>query len=362
MAIAYSGDKIFTGNGCINNAAVIVDEGIIEDVVPIKELRSGIEVICHAPIIASAFIDIQIYGAHSKLFSVYPDTDTLFKMEAYCKHGGAKYFLPTIATNTYEVLQKGIDAIRSYWKEGGKAIPGLHIEGPWINKIKRGAHLEKLIHEATKDEVTALLDYGKGVIKIITLAPEVCSKEIIELIEGYGIIVSAGHSNLSYNEAINVFNNIHLATHLFNAMSPLHHREPGLPAAIMLHPEVMVSIIADGYHVDFNMIRLAKKLMGKRLFFITDAVAETNEGCYPHTLKGDKYESNGILSGSALTMMKAVKNGVDKCDISLDEALRMANLYPAEVLKIDHETGRLEKNMKADLVLISETQEVINCI
>ena len=110
------------------------------------------------------------------------------------------------------------------------------------------------------------------------------------------------------------------------------------------------------------MICLAKKLMGDRLFLITDAVTETKEGPYPHELKGDKYESNGILSGSALTMMKAVKNCVENCDIPLDEALRMASLYPAKVLGISHETGKIEKGYKADLVLIDEQLNVINCI
>src|ERR1019366_5150356 len=211
------------------------------------------------------------------------------------------------------------------------------------------------------EEVRNLLEYGKGAIKMITLAPEVCSKEIIGLIRSYGIIISAGHSNASYNEANDFFKDIHLATHLFNAMSPLHHREPGLSAAVMLHPEVMVSIVADGYHVDFEMIRLAKKLMGERLFLITDAVTETNEGPYPHELKGDKYESNGILSGSALTMMKAVKNCVEKCNIPLDEALRMASWYPAKVLGIENETGKIEKGYKTDLTMMDENLEVINC-
>src|SRR6185312_4562874 len=172
---------------------------------------------------------------------------------------------PTIATNSTEVFKKGIDAIREYWKRGGGGIPGLHIEGPWINKIKRGAHIESFIHSPGMNEVKELLEFGKGAIKMITLAPEVCAKEIIDLIKSYNIIVSAGHSNATYNEATDFFKDIHLATHLFNAMSPLHHREPGLPAAIMLHPEVMVSIVADGYHVDFAMIRLAKKLMDERL-------------------------------------------------------------------------------------------------
>jgi N-acetylglucosamine-6-phosphate deacetylase len=362
MLKAYSADKIFTGESWLNDHAVIIENTIIKDIIPIKELRLGLPVIQHTFLLAPSFIDIQIYGASSKLFSVFPSADTLYTMNEYCKSGGAKYFLPTIATNTNEVLKKGIDAIHAYWKASGEGVPGLHIEGPWINKLKRGAHIESMIHAPEFDEVKDLLDYRKGTIKMITIAPEVCSKEIIDLIKSYGIIISAGHSNASYDKANEFFKDIHFATHLFNAMGPLHHREPGLPAAVMLYPDVMASIVADGYHVDFAMIRLAKKLMGERLFFITDAVTKTNEGMYQHTFKDDKYESNGILSGSALTMMKAVKNAVEKCDISLDEALRMASLYPAKVLGIDNETGKIETGYKADMVLINEKLEVINCI
>jgi len=362
MAYAYAADKVFTSGGWVKNAVVIVENNFIEEITPLKNLRLGVRVIEHAPILAPAFIDIQIYGAASKLFSVFPEADTLFKMEAHCKKGGTKYFLPTIATNTPEIIKKGIDAIHEYWKLGGKSIPGLHIEGPWINKIKRGAHIETLIHEPSIKEVESLLNYGKGAIKMITVAPEVCTQEIIDLIKSHDIIISAGHSNAGYAEAQNFFNDVHVATHLFNAMSPLHHREPGLPAAVMLHQDVMASIVADGYHVDFNMISLAKKLMGERLFFITDAVTETNDGPYPHLLNGDKYESNGILSGSCLTMAKAVKNAVEKCTIDLEEALRMASLYPAKVLGMNNETGKIEKGFKADFVLLTENIEVVNCV
>jgi len=362
MSIAYSADKIFTGKDWRSRAAVIIENNFIKDIVSLNDLPATVNVTQHAPILAPAFIDIQIYGASSKLFSVYPSAETLYTMKAHCNSGGAKYFLPTIATNTAGVFKKGIDAMHEYWKRGGEGIPGLHIEGPWINKNKRGAHIESFIHEPRLNEVKDLMEYSKGAIEMITLAPEVCSKEIIDLIKSYDIIISAGNSNASYNEADDFFKDIHLATHLFNAMSPLHHREPGLPAAVMLHPEVMASMVADGYHVNFAMIQLAKKLMSERLFLITDAVTETKEGPYPHELNGDKYESNGILSGSALTMMKAVKNCVEKCDIPLDEALRMAGLYPAKVLGIDNETGKIEKGYKADLVLMNERFDVMNCI
>ena len=360
MLTAFSADKIFTGQSWINNSAVIIENDVVINVIQSDKLPGNIPVIQHSPILAPAFIDIQIYGASSRLFSAYPSADTLHKMKEHCASGGTKYFLPTIATNSGEVFKKGIDAIKEYWKSGGTGVPGLHIEGPWINKEKRGAHIESFIHAPEKDEVKELLEYGKAVIKMITLAPEICSEDIITLIKSYGIIISAGHSNATWSEAMTAFNkNIHVATHLFNAMSGLHHRQPGLPAAIMLNSSVMASMVADGYHVDFAMISLAKKIMGERLFLITDAVTETKAGPYQHELSGDKYLAGNILSGSSLTMIKAVRNCVDKCDISLGEALRMASLYPAKVLLLDNKTGKIEAGFQADFVLLNEELEVI---
>lgn len=363
MKKAYSADKIFTGQTWKNDSAVIIEDELVVSVVQLNNLPGDIPVIQHAFILAPAFIDIQIYGASSNLFSAYPSAEALHKLKEYCEKGGAKYFLPTIATNTIEVIKKGIDAIKDYWKNDGSGVPGLHIEGPWINKEKRGAHVESLIHAPQKEEVTELLEYGKAVIKMITLAPEICSEEIIDLIKSYGIIISAGHSNATFSEATATFSkNILVATHLFNAMSGLHHRQPGLAAAVMLNSSVMASIVADGYHVDFAMISLAKKIMGERLFLITDAVTETKEGPYQHERSGDKYMANGILSGSALTMIKAVKNCVEKCNISLEEALRMASLYPAKVLHLDNKTGKIEPGFRADFVLLDEGLEVIECV
>jgi N-acetylglucosamine-6-phosphate deacetylase len=360
MIKAYSADKIFTGQSWKNDSAVIIENDVVVNVLPLGILPANIPVLQHASVIAPAFIDIQIYGASSKLFSAYPTAEALYKLKEHCNKGGTKYFLPTIATNSMEVFKRGIDAIKEYWKNGGEGIPGLHIEGPWINKEKRGAHIESFIHTPQKSEVIGLLEYGKAVIKMITLAPEICSEEIIDLIKNYGVIVSAGHSDATYGEANSAFSkNIHVATHLFNAMSGLHHRAPGLPASIMLNSSVMCSIVADGYHVDFAMISLAKKLMGKRLFLITDAVTETDEGPYQHQRSGDKFVANNILSGSALTMIKAVKNCVDKCNISLEEAFRMASLYPAKVLDLDNKMGKIGAGLQADIVLLNEELEVV---
>ena len=356
----YKAEKLFTGSEWLPEHAIIIEENIIKGILPNSEVQTDLKNVSSHYMIAPSFIDLQIYGAGGRLLAVYPETESIIRLRDYCKEGGANYCVPTVATNSYEVFFKAIDAIRNYWNEGGKGILGLHVEGPWINPIKRGAHIESFIHSPTEKQVKQLLDYGKDVIKIITLAPEVCSNEIIDLIDSYGIIISAGHSNATFEEATAAFDyKIPIATHLFNAMSSIHHREPGLPAAIMNHSKVMVSIVPDNIHVNFEMVKLAKKMLGERLFIITDAVTETTSGPYPHTLEGNKYVSNGILSGSALTMMKAVKNCVTKCGIELGEALRMASYYPATVINKQHELGIIKAGIEANLVFMNEDLEVV---
>lgn len=354
----YCTDKLFTGTEWLQNRAIVALDNRIIAIVPVETVTTTTA--AHYPIIAPAFIDIQIYGAHDKLLAVYPDTDALHKLYAYCSEGGASHFQPTVATNSYEVFYKSIDAVRAYWKGGGKGCIGLHIEGPWIHPQKKGAHIESFIHSPTEAVAKELLEYGKGVITMITLAPEVCSKKVIELVRSYGVIISAGHSNASYEEAMAAFDSgIPAATHLYNAMSPLQHRAPGIVGAVFNHPEVMASIVPDGYHVDFAAIQIAKKIMKERLFVITDAVTETSSGAYAHHLIGDKYESKGILSGSALTMGKSLRNLIFKVGIEPAEALRMVSLYPAQVMNKTGISGKIEKGGAANLVFLNENFDVL---
>lgn len=360
MPTAYIADRIFTGTEWLSQHAVICEDRQIKELVPVQSIPPGIEKkIFSQSFLAPAFIDLQIYGAYGRLLAVYPEVDSLQKLKEYCEIGGSAFCLPTIATNRKEVFYKSIDAVKSYWEKGGDGILGLHLEGPWINPAKRGAHVEELIHPPGIKEAEELLNYGKGVIKMITLAPEVCNEEIIELILSHSIIISAGHSNASFAEAITGFERgISAVTHLYNAMSPLKHREPGLVGAAMDHATVMASIIPDGHHVDFAAVRIAKQAMKERLYVITDAVTDTKEGYYQHTAIGDKYEAANILSGSALTMAKAVHNLVNHCRIELGEALRMCSLYPARVLGIDDSMGKIEKGYQARMLLMNEQMEV----
>jgi N-acetylglucosamine-6-phosphate deacetylase len=363
MVHAHEAVRIFTGEEWLMDHAILVENGIIQSIVPNSEIPS--DAILNSYIsgfVAPGFIDIQIYGAKGSLLAVDPTASSLQKTYEYCKAGGAPYYQPTVATNSYEVFYKCIDAVRKYWQKGGKGVIGLHIEGPWISKAKKGAHVEQFIHSPTLDKAKVLLEYGKGVITMITLAPEVCSTEVIELIQSYGVIISAGHSNATFEEASEGFERIDAATHLYNAMSPLQHRSPGMVGAVMHHETVMSSIVADGYHVDFAAIAIAKKVMQERLFFITDAVTETVEGFYPHKLVGDKYESNEILSGSALTMARCGKNGVEEVGIELSEALRMASLYPAQTMRRDRQLGRIAPGYKSCFVVMNDNLEVLQAV
>jgi N-acetylglucosamine-6-phosphate deacetylase len=196
---------------------------------------------------------------------------------------------------------------------------------------------------------------------MITLAPEMVEESIIDYLQENKILVSAGHSNASYKQATNGFKKIKLATHLFNAMSPLQSREPGMVGAIYNSDNVSSSFVADGLNVEFAALQISKKILGERLFLITDAVAETTKGGYQHVFKNDRYTlPDGTLSGSTLTMMKAVKNCVQYAEIELEEALRMASFYPSRILGIDNEFGFIEKNYIASFVVFDNDLNLID--
>jgi N-acetylglucosamine-6-phosphate deacetylase len=350
----FSAKEIFTGQEFVTGQTIVVKDGKIESIINDSDAPAEQTEKFADCTIAPAFIDVQVYGAAGKLFALHPEAATLATMHNVFQAEGTVLFQPTLATNTIEVFRKAIDAMRTYWQDGGKGIPGLHLEGPWLNAKKRGAHVKEWIHEPTMDEVESLLDYGGETIRTITIAPEVCSKEIIDLILSRGILVSAGHSDISYKDAMKCFDNgIPAVTHLYNAMSPLHHRAPGLVGAALIHRKVMAAIIPDGHHVDFAAVKIAKELMGPRLFAITDAVTETSQGPYQHRLAGDKYECDGILSGSSLSMHKAFVNLVREVGIEKGEALRMCSLYPARLLLCDDRYGKIAPGYDGSLLVLN---------
>jgi N-acetylglucosamine-6-phosphate deacetylase len=353
---AYCKARLFTGHQILDSKSLLVDDGSIKGIVDSEEVPAHYERInLEGQLIVPAFIDLQIYGGNGKMFSHETTPETIAATYEYCKSGGASAFMITLATNSIAKFLEGFGAAKSYIAQGGKGLLGVHLEGPYINPVKRGAHILSYVKPPTLEEIELLLNKGKGVFKMMTLAPECCNPQLIKILQDEGILVSLGHSNASYNEATNAFNNgIPLATHLFNAMSSLQHRAPGVVGAIMNHPEVCSSVVCDGIHVDYAAVRIAKKILGNRLFHITDAVSHSEEGEYQHLFKGDHYAlPDGTLSGSSLTMLQSVKNGIRHAGISLEESLRMASLYPARFLD-GRKRGVLEAGALADLLVLDE--------
>lgn len=365
MATAFIAREIFTGQDIQTGKAVLVKEGKVVDIVPASAIPADYRT-RELPgyMLAPAFMDLQIYGGNGMLFSAELTTEALEAVYEYCLGGGCTQFLITLATNSPERLIRGMEVAREYRAGGGKGLLGVHLEGPYINPAKKGAHLEKFIKKATVEEIGLFLQKGKDLFRMMTLAPELCDRECIELLISRGIIVSAGHSNASYEQAIDGFyQGIPAATHLFNAMSPMQGRQPGFVGAVYDNNDVRSSIVCDGVHVDFASVRISKKIMQDRLFFITDAVAEVQYGDYVHVFKGDRYTlPDGTLSGSALTMIRAVRNGVEKAGIPLPEALRMASLYPATLMGISDKWGRIQPGARADFVLLDEQLNLLQVI
>ncbi|WP_290798381.1 N-acetylglucosamine-6-phosphate deacetylase [Flavihumibacter sp. UBA7668] len=344
----FTNGLIFTGDEWHTQVAITVEEGRITEIDPHPPGATGRVppvgwMDLQGGYLVPAFIDVQLYGGNGQLFGVRPSVEAIQATVDYSRKGGAHLILPTVATNDNSIALAAIDAVKKYWQIGGSGVYGVHLEGPFLNPLKRGAHVLEKIQQPSMEALKALVEPGRGIIKMMTIAPELFQPDQIDYLLEAGIILSAGHSNASFEEANTGFDRgISTCTHLFNAMSPLQHRAPGLVGAIFSHPSVASSIVPDGYHVDPAVIKMAKHQMGERLFIITDAVTENQTGNYLHQLRGDHYTlPDGTLSGSALTMLSAVQFCVKKAEISLVEALRMASLYPARVLGIDKEWGKL---------------------
>jgi len=357
MKRRFTNGKIFTGEKFIDNAGVVVNDGKIISVGSDPE-SSESDINLEGGYLVPAFIDIQLYGGGGKLFGEHPSVEAISATYEYSLKGGAAHILPTVATNSNEVVFAAIEAVRSYWQQNLPGVIGLHLEGPYINPKKRGAHIEKFIRKPTIDDVKEIMNAGRGIVKMMTVAPEMCPPEVIDYLKHEGVTVSAGHTDATYDEAISGFERIPLATHLYNAMSGLQHRAPGMVGAIF-NSNAMASIVADGHHVDFPAVSIAKKIMKERLFYITDAVTENNKGYYQHRLQGDKYVvADGTLSGSSLTILKAVINGIKHCGFSPEESLRMGSLYPARAIGADDRLGKIASGYEAHLVWLDREFDI----
>jgi N-acetylglucosamine-6-phosphate deacetylase len=348
----FDNSNYFTGNAIAENQSITTSNGKI-----ISITKAAGE---HADsFIIPGLIDLQIYGAGGKLFSAEPSAASIRHIEDSLLQQGNTGFFICLATNTPEVFDECIEVIKNYQSEARNCL-GLHLEGPFLNPKKRGAHIEELIRPATLDEIKALLDKGDGTIKMITLAPELQADAVIEYLLANDVVVSLGHSEATFAQATKAYNQgIQTTTHLFNAMSPIQHRAPGIPTAVFNHPTAMASIIADGHHVDFEVVKMAANLMKERLFLITDAVTACDSGPYKHHAVDGKFVMpDGTLSGSSLTMLQAVKNCIDHCNISLVDAINMGTSYPAKLIKKEKEIGTIAIGAEANMLVLDKNFEL----
>ena len=362
MLTALTNAIILNGKTEITGKALLIEDDWIRSISDPELIQTGASIIdCKDNYIAPGLIDLQIAGGGGYLFSENLTGEALKAITNSILKSGTTGFLIVLPSNSFDVYRKAIRVVR---ENPHPALLGLHLEGPYINPVKRGAHMKDYIKRPEKEEIIELLEEADGVVKMMTLAPEVCDPEIIRLLRDNGVVVSAGHSNATFEEAMKGFEwGIQATTHLFNGMSSFHHRDSGLPGATFESDNIFASIIADGIHVAWNTLSISKKIMKERLYLVSDAVEENKSGAYQHVRQKDRFTlPDGTLSGSKLSMIEAIKNCVEHAGIPLDEALRMASTYPARVIKAT-DKGKIAPGYKADLVIFSKNFEIKNiCI
>ncbi|EKO3456107.1 MAG: N-acetylglucosamine-6-phosphate deacetylase [Vibrio fluvialis] len=357
---ALTNCKIYTGNDVLTEHAVIVDGDLIQAVCPIEQLPENLKTVdLNGANVSPGFIDVQLNGCGGVMFNDEITAETIHIMHEANLKSGCTSFLPTLITSSDENMRQAVAAQREYQQKYQNHSLGLHLEGPYLNVMKKGIHCVDFIR--TSDD--AMIDFicdNSDVVTKVTLAPENNKAEHIEKLAKAGIVVSIGHTNATYAEARQGFEaGITFATHLFNAMTPMAGREPGVVGAIYDTPDVYTGVIADGFHVDYANIRIAHKIKGEKLVLVTDATAPAGAemdyfifvGKKVYYRDGKCVDENGTLGGSALTMIEAVQNTVEHVGIALDEALRMATLYPAKAIGVAHKLGRVKKGMIANLTV-----------
>lgn len=352
--------KVFTNNTELSSVSISVDKGTVISVVD-KTAKAPFDYDCLAP----AFFDTHINGGEELYFTQSNNSEAIQDIANSSAKYGTAYTLPCLITSSLDNILKGIREIRKTMAaQPDLGVLGLHLEGPFLNVKKRGAHLAKYVRMPTNDEIKTILEAGADVIKIWTIAPENFTHEQIHMIQNAGLVIAAGHSNASYEESKIAFEQgISLCTHLYNAMSPFHHRDPGLIGAVLENKSVWAPIIPDGIHCDYGAARIAYQAKRDRLFLISDALFLSRKKTsfqweeFDAFLVNNEYKnSEGNLAGSAISMTEAVQNAVNHIHIPLKTALSMASDRPAEAVGLGEKVGSIAKGFPAKFVSFHEKE------
>ena len=366
---ALIGGQVFDGETIRPGLAVLVDGGIIAAVVPVLGVPSSAErVPLDGGLLAPGFIDLQVNGGGGVLFNTTPTVDAIRAIGRAHRSFGTTGFLVTFITDSTEKMAAAIAATRNALAAGVPGLLGLHLEGPFINPAKRGIHDERFVRSPNQGDLALLAELPVG-RTLVTLAPEQAPAGLIERLVVAGVIVAAGHTDAGYDQAMDGFRRgIAGVTHLFNAMTPMASRAPGMVGAALDHRPTWCGLIVDGHHVHPAVLRsaIAAKPRGT-MILVTDAMPPAAGGPATFDLGGRPIRAeggrllgeDGTLAGADLDMARAVANAVRLLGLKAEEALRMASLYPAQALGLT-DRGRIAAGQRADLVLLDDRLDVID--
>lgn len=366
MTIALANARVLTAQGWREDRAMIVEDGRIlalaAHIPPNAEVHdlSGRTVL-------PGFIDCQVNGGGGVLFNDQPTAEGIRAIGAAHRRFGTTGFLPTLISDTTEKMRAAIGAVDAAIAEGVPGVLGIHLEGPFLSRARKGVHAEKYLHAPDTFELRLAESLHRGVT-LLTLAPECVPADAIRQLAQAGVIVSAGHSNADYATVRGALDaGARGFTHLYNAMSPLTSRAPGVVGAALDDPDSWCGVIVDGHHVDAASLRVALRAKSRgKIFLVTDAMPPVGAADPSYVLNGETIiardgicqTADGTLAGSALNMIDAVRNTIDMLGAPLDEAARMASTYPADFLGLGATHGRIEAGCRADFTVVDQALRV----
>jgi len=362
MGTALVNGRVLIGNEVRNDCCVVIDGGRIDEICASPPV--GADVIdLGGEFLLPGFIDVQVNGGGGRLFNDDPSVETIAVIAAAHRRFGTTGLLPTLISDDFSVIERGIAAVDEAIAAGVPGVLGIHIEGPFLSNARRGIHLASML-QRFEDRFVELLSSARNGRTLVTVAPECATPAQIGRLVQAGVIVSAGHSDADY-ETVRAALDAGMTgfTHLFNGMSQLTNREPGMVGAALEDRTTFAGLIVDGHHIHPASLRVAINAKGiDKLMLVTDAMptvgADEQEFMLQGRaiqLEGDRLVSeDGVLAGSTLTMASAVANAIEQGRIGLSAAVEMASSSPAHFLGLGDQIGAIRAGFRADLIAMRD--------
>jgi N-acetylglucosamine-6-phosphate deacetylase len=369
MRTALVNSRVLTPEGMRSDRAVLLKDGHIEAVVGRDDARCNDARLqdLGGQTLVPGFIDTQVNGGGGVLFNDRPDAAAVGAIGAAHRQFGTTGFLPTLISDDLDAIANAIAAVRTAIATGVPGVLGIHIEGPFLSRTRRGVHDAKHLRNLDSSIVPLLCSLGGGKT-LVTLAPEMTTPTVIAELTARGVIVAAGHSEATHSQTNQaIVHGLRGFTHLFNAMSPITPREPGMVGAALCDDSTWCGIIVDGHHVHPATLDVALRCKRHdRFVLVTDAMPVVGSGKDSFELQGRTIrvidgvcrDDKGTLAGTAIDMASTVRNAVSMLGLELAEALRMASQYPADYLGLGHELGRIAPGYRANLALLDDALHV----